>query len=203
MLAIVRVKMNDGSDKLWDYILKNREGLEKKFNDCVQLMYMTKRARFEDTSLFLHAENLDCFGDFVAKVIAPIKDVNALWLFNLYKLRFFRFKEELLDDWKRLVITIKGYPAKFEEIYTYLTKLKETADVAPVYMAYTFHLYGDSIIFSLAAKDEAIGRKFIADNVKDLPGVLNTNVAVIKKHQRIASPQIWKLYVKSNLLPKA
>lgn len=202
MLAIVRVKMNEGSNVLWNYILENRSVLEKKFNDCVQLMYITKRARFKDTNLFIHAENPDCFGDFVAKVISPIQGVNGLWLFNLYNMRFFRFKEKLLEDRIRFIVTIRGYPAKFEDIYNNLTKLNPNSGTTPVYLAYTFHLFGDSILFSFLAEDEITAHKYVANNIKTLPGVLNTNVNAIKKQERIVTPEIWKLYVKSNLLPK-
>jgi len=202
MLAIVRVKMENGSNVLWDYLLENRKALEKKFNDCVQVMYLTKRARFKDTNIFLHAENPDCFGDFVAKVIAPIQGVNGLWLFNLYNMRFFRYKEKLDEDRIRYIVTIRGYPAKFEEIYHNLTKLKQNSGTTPVYLAYTFHLFGDSILFSFLAENDITAKKYVADNIKILPGVLNTNVNAIKKQERIVSPEIWKLYVKSNFLPK-
>ena len=200
-MAIVRVKMEGGSNVLWDYIMENREVLEKKFNDCVQIMYITKRSRYKDTNIFLHAQNPDCFGDFIAKVIATIPGVNALWLFNLYNVRFFRCKEELFEDKKRYIVTINAYPAKLEQIYHNLTKLKPTPGTHPVYLAYTFHLYGDSILFSFLAEDETIANRFVAKKIKTLPGVLNTNVNALVRQERITSPQEWKLYVKSNLLP--
>ncbi len=201
MLAIVRVKMEGGSNVLWDYLLENQNVLEKKFNDCVQIMYITKRSRYKDTNIFLHAENPDCFGDFVAKVIAPIPGVNGLWLFHLHNMRFFRCKENLFEEMKRYIVTISGYPAKFEEIYHNLTKVKPTSTINPVYLAYTFHLYGDSILFSFLAKDEETAHNFVANNIKDLPGVLNTNISVLVRQERIVSPQEWKLCVLSNLLP--
>jgi len=200
MLAIVRVKMEGGSNVLWDYILENQNILEKQLNDCVQIMYITKRSRYKDTNIFLHAQNPDCFGDFIAKVIAPIKGVNGLWLFNLYNMRFFRCKEDLFEERKRYIVTISAYPAKFEKIYDRLTKFKPTSVINPVYVAYTFHLYGDSILFSFLAEDEVTAQNLVAKKIRNIPGVLNTNLSSLIKQERIVSPQEWKLYVLSNLL---
>ena len=200
-MAIVRVKMEGGSNVLWDYIMEHREVLEKKFNDCVQIMYITKRSRYKDTNIFLHAQNPDCFGDFIAKVIATIPGVNALWLFNLYNVRFFRCKEELFEDKKRYIVTLSAYPAKLEQIYHKLTMLRPKDRIYPVYLAYTFHLFGDSILFSFLAEDEVTAKRFVENNIKTLPGVLNTNMNALVRQERITSPQEWKLYVKSNLLP--
>lgn len=200
MLAIVRVKMEGGSNLLWDYILENQNILEKQLNDCVQIMYITKRSRYKDTNIFLHAQNPDCFGDFIAKVIAPIKGVNGLWLFNLYNMRFFRCKEDLFEERKRYIVTISAYPAKFEKIYDRLTKIKPTSKINPVYVAYTFHLFGDSILFSFLAEDEVTAQNLVAKKIRNIPGVLNTNISSLIKQQRIVSPQEWKLYVLSNLL---
>lgn len=202
MLAVVRVKMMNGSDSLWNYVLENHSYLENKLNDCVQLMYVTKRERFEDTNLFIHAENPDCFGNFLAKVIAKIPDVDALWLFNLFNMRFFHTEENLINNLSRYVVTIKGYPNKFENIYNKITKLQPTKDSAPTYLAYTFHLFGDSILFSLLANDKKIAKNYIEKNIKPIPGVLSINISTIKKQQRIVTKEGWKLYVKSNLLPK-
>jgi hypothetical protein len=193
--------MEDGSNALWDYVTENQKVLETKFNDCVQIMYMTKRSRYRDTNLFLHAESPDCFGDFVARIIAPIPGVNGLWLFHLHNMRFFRCKEELFEDRKRYIVTISAYPARFEEIYHEVTKLKPGSGIHPVYLAYTFHLFTDSILFSFLAGNEEAAKKFVAANIRSLPGVLNTTMNEPSRQQRITSPQEWKLYVKSNLLP--
>lgn len=202
MLAIVRVKMEGGSDVLWNYIMEHRSVLEKKLNNCVQIMYITKRSRYKDTNIFLHAENPDCFGEFVAKVIAPIKGVTGLWLFNLYNMRFFRCKEDLFEERKRYTVTISGYPAKFEKIYNRLSKLKATSVIHPVYVANTFHLFGDSILFSFLATDEVRAHEFVAKKIRNIPGVLNTNISSLTMQERIVSPQEWKLYVLTNLLPQ-
>ena len=201
MLAIVRVKTNNGCDKLWDYIIENHEELEKKFDDCVELMYITKRAKHDDTSLFIHADSPDCFGNFVAQIISPIPEVDGVWMFNMMNMRFYHLVKDLIKDWQRYVVTVKAYPGKFEDIYNTRSKVTQTSNATPAYIAYTFHLYGDSIMFSLLADSENAAQEFVTKNIKDLPGVLSTNITSIKKQQRLAPRQDWKLYVKTNMLP--
>lgn len=201
MLAIVRVKMRNGSNGLWNHISDNKEELEKQFNNCVELMYMTKRARHEDTSLFIHAEDPNCFGEFVAKVITHIPGVDGIWMFNMMNMKFFYLQESLLHEWNRFVVTINTHPSKVEEVYNALSNINSTSDTAPVYIAYTFHLFGDNIMFSLLGNDAQAAQKYVMENVNNIPGVLRTNITTIEKKQRLTSREAWKLYVKSNLLP--
>lgn len=203
MLAIVRVKMRNGGNGLWDHILDNKKELEKQFNNCVELMYMTKRARHEDTSLFIQAEDPNCFGEFVAKVITHIPGVDGIWMFNMMNMKFFYLQDSLLNEWTRYVVTINIHPSRVEDVYKALSNLNSTSDTAPVYVAYTFHLFGDNIMFSLLANGAQAAQKFIKKNVNGLSGVLRTNVTAIEKQERLTSRESWKLYVKSNLLPRS
>lgn len=201
MLAIVRVIMRNGSDLLWDYILENKKEIEKEFNGQAKLMYITKRARHEDTSLFISADNPDTLGDFVAKRIAKIQGVDKIWLISLMKMKFYKIPEQLLMEWQRCVVTIRAYPNKFAEIYDSISKFVSTSDVAPVYIAYTYHLFGDSIMFSMITREINDAQKYIENNIKNLPGVFGYTTTFIEKQQRLASKEEWKEYVKTNLLP--
>jgi hypothetical protein len=202
MLAIVRVKTREGSDVIWDYLKNNHKALERKFDNCVEIMYMTKREKYEDTSLFIQSGSPDCFGDFVSKVIAHIPGVDEIWMFNVMNMKFYYIPEILLNQWQRFSVTIRTPPNKFEETYYELSKLIPTVDVAPVFIAYTFHMYGDSIKFSIVAKDKEAANKFIAENVTSLPDVHATHIIGVEKQERLAIPESWKLFVKSNLISK-
>lgn len=115
-------------------------------------------------------------------------------------MRFFCLDESLLENWDRYVITIRTKPNKFEETYNALSKHKPSTNAAPVYIIYTFHLYGDSIMYSIIAKDEEAADQFIMNNMKVLPDVFRTNTTCIQKQIRLTSPESWKIYVKSNLI---
>lgn len=199
MLAIVRVKTEQGSDVLWDYILENQEELEKEFEGRAKLVYITKRARHEDTSLFIKADDPDVLGDFVAKRIAKIKGVDAIWMFNPTNMKFFYIKESLLRARTRFVATIKAYPSEYENIYNSISNLPETSEIIPVYLAYTFHLFTDSILFSFVAEDVESAQKFTAKNIGIMPGVLGTSLSTIKRQQCLSSEEEWKDHVRAHL----
>jgi DNA-binding Lrp family transcriptional regulator len=200
MLAIVRVKMRNGNNDLWNYIVENDNTIESEFNGEAKLMYITRRARHEDTSLFIRAKNPDVLGNFVANNIATIEGADKIWMINLMGMKFFKIPEKLLDEWQRSVVTVRAYPSKYSDIYNSISNLAPNSDVAPVYLAYTFHLYGDSLMFSLVSKDVNSAQKFIEDNIKNLPGVFGHTTTVIEKQQRLAGKDDWKEYVRANLL---
>ncbi len=202
MLAIVRVKTDKGTDVLWDYIKENHSKLENKFDNCVEILYMTKREKYNDTSLFIQSGSPDCIGDFVAKVIAHIPKVEELWMFNVMNMKFYFIPEILLEQWKRFSVTIRTPPSKFEETYYELSRIMPSENAAPVYLAYTFHMYGDSIKFSLVAEDAGSANEFIKENINSLPDVHTTHIIGIEKQLRLTSPESWKLFVKSNLISK-
>jgi hypothetical protein len=201
-MAIVRVKTNQGSNVVWDYITTNHKELEKGFDNCVELMYITKREKYDDTSLFIQSGNPDCFGDFVSKIIAPIPGVDEVWMINLLNMKFYHLEEKLLSDWQRYVVTIRSPPNKFLETYNALSHLTPTSNASPVYLAYTFHLYGDSIMFSFLAEDLKAANKYVEENIITLPEVFRTNIVGIQREQRLTSPESWKIQIKSNLLPQ-
>ena len=164
-------------------------------------MYITRRARHEDTSLFIRAKNPDVLGNFVANNIATIEGADKIWMINLLGMKFFRIPEKLLDEWQRSVVTIRAYPSNFSDVYHEISGLQSTTETAPVYLAYTFHLYGDSLMFSLVSKDMNAAQKYIDDNIKSIPGVFGHTTTVIEKQQRLAEKEEWKEYIRANLLP--
>jgi hypothetical protein len=135
-------------------------------------------------------------------VIAQIPGIEEIWMLNLMNMKFYYLPEILLEEWQRFVVSIRVPPNKFEDTYYRLAKIIPSSEAAPVYIAYTFHMYGDSITFSLVAKDHEAANKFVEENVNNLPGIHVTNLTGIEKQMRLTSPESWKLYVKSNLLSK-
>jgi DNA-binding Lrp family transcriptional regulator len=205
MLTIVRVKTADKGDELWDHITENHTDLEKKFkklHGSIQLVYISKRARHEDTSLFIHTNQPSMLGDFIAEAIAPIKGVEKIWMLNLMNMRFFVLPECLREECQRFIVNIRAYPNKVVDIYKSLIKLAPDPDAAPQYVAYTFHLQADNMMFSVAAKDKESAERFVEEKVKVLPGVIKTNVTRISKQERLASSEVWKDYVTAPLLPE-
>ncbi len=62
------------------------------------------------------------------------------------------------------------------------------------YIAYTFHLFGDSIQFSILAETEAVLNKYLTETVNKLPGVLSTTVNLIERTRPLVSYDKWQKY---------
>lgn len=202
MLSIVRIKTRNGSDVIWDYVLENKDEITKEYKCLAELMYMTKRTRHEDTSLFTWACNPDALGSFVADKVACFEGVEGIWMFPLMNMRFFATPEDTFLKWRRHVVTVKAHPSRYSEIYKTISGFESSPDTAPAYITYTFHLFGDSLMFSFVAKDDDCARGFVRENIESIPGVTGTTLSTIKNQVRLSSKEDWKDYVKSNMIPK-
>ena len=66
------------------------------------------------------------------------------------------------------------------------------------YVAYTFHLFGDSIQFSILADSEEALNKYLAEVVNKLAGVMKTTVNEIERTRPLVSYDEWKKYSSSH-----
>ncbi|MEW5767383.1 MAG: hypothetical protein AB1797_07110 [bacterium] len=138
----------------------------------------------------------------MASRIAKIKYADNLYMINLMGARFFAIPEDTPRDFQRFTITIKAHPNHFKEIYDKITRIEWTSEAGVVYVAYTFHLFGDSIVCSVLAKDEGCLGKFAREHIRHFPGVIGTQICFIKKTHRLVSLSEWKEYAQDHWVPK-
>jgi len=62
------------------------------------------------------------------------------------------------------------------------------------YIAYTCHLFGDCIQFSILAEKKETLDKYLKDIVNRIPGVLKTTVNLIERTKPLISYKGWMLY---------
>jgi len=62
------------------------------------------------------------------------------------------------------------------------------------YIAYTCHLFGDCIQFSILAEGEEALAKYVTEVVDKIPGVLNSTVNLIEMTRPLVSYDEWKQY---------
>ena len=115
-----------------------------------QLLYLSKRIKHKDVSLFIHTNDPSVLGDFIAERLNHIEN----------------------------------------------TTLPEGLKMA--YVAYTFHLFGDSIQFSILADSEEALNKYLAEVVNKLAGVMKTTVNEIERTRPLVSYDEWKKYSSSH-----
>ena len=99
---------------------------------------------------------------------------------------------------KRFTITLKVFPKKLKDVYHNIANATLPEGLKMAYIAYTFHLFGDSVQFSILADSEEALYKYLAEEVNKLPGVLKTTINEIERTRPLVSYDEWKQYATSH-----
>lgn len=201
MIAIVRMQVQEQEkrERIWDYILAHKSELQAIIQGKGQLLYLSKRAKHEDVSLFVHVADANILGDFIANHLNRIEDITGIWVINMFKPIFFSIPKDT-GNMKRFAITVKVFPRHLAEVYENLSKAALPEGLKMTYLAFTFHLFGDCIQFSLLAEREEILNKYLAEVVNRMTGVLRTTVNPIEKTEPLVSYDEWKQYSSKHLI---
>jgi hypothetical protein len=199
MISIIRIQSQGKADILWDEILKNKNALQSVLDNRGKMLYLSKRAKYNEVSLFLHIADANILGDFIAQHLAKLNGVDSLWLINMLKPVFFPFPKDARRQ-KRYTVTVKAYPPRLSEIYSALANLAHSETVAITYLAYTCHLFGDCIQLSLQAADETDIPKYVSQVIDNIPGVLKTTACAIEKTHPFTSYEEWQKYISQNAI---
>lgn len=201
MISIIRLQSQENREKIWDNFLANLDRLKDDIKGKGQLLYLSQRARHQDISLFVHASDSDAFGDFIAKKLCNIKDITSLWTIHLMKPLFFPLPKDT-KGLTRFTITAKVFPSRLLEVYENLVKQSAHNEIKMAYIAFTFHLFEESLMFSLLAEEENTLERHIRDEVNGMPGILRTSVHRISKTKPLISYDEWKQYAtRHSLVP--
>lgn len=193
MISIVRMKAREKRETLWEHVVSQVEKLQDTVGRDGRVLYLTQRARHDDVSLFVHAAHPDVLAALIADELSKIEDVTDIWVINLLKPVFFPLPEDT-GAMKRYAITLRVYPAHLEGVYERLSRSSLPAGLLMAYLAYTFHLFGDCLQFSVLAEDGAALETYLTEEVKTLPGVLQTTVHPIEKTKPLVSYEEWRDY---------
>ena len=194
MICVVRIQSQASVTMLWDEVLSKKEELQKILNTNGKILYISKRCNCNEVSIFMHVANMNILGDFIASHLAKLKGVDAIWLLNMLKPAFFASPPNI-EKMDRYTVTLKIYPAKLSEIYENLFSLKLPPETSMTYLAYTFHLLGDCLQFSLVTNNGDTLKGYISNTIRQLPGVLCTTVCKIEKTALFVLHGEWKKYI--------
>jgi len=193
MITLIRMKSLTDKGEIWDEILQHKDELQSGLEGKGQMLYLSKRARHVDVSLFVHTVDTDILGGFIAKHLIKIEQIEDIWVIHLIKPVFYPLPKDT-KDMKRFTITLKVLARNYSHIYQNIAAAALPEDLRMAYIAYTFHLFGDSIQFSLLAEEEERLGRYITNVVNKLPGVLNTTVNLIEKTKPLITYDEWKRY---------
>jgi hypothetical protein len=192
MITIIRLNSQEEKDKFFEHILSRVIELRAGIRENGQLLYLTKRAKHDDVSLFVHTVDQDSLGDFMSDHLNKVEHITNIWVINLIKPIFYPLPRDT-KNLKRFSLSLKVFPEKLNTVYQSIES-SLSAGLKLVYKAYTFHLFGDSIQFSLLSGDEKTLYRHVTDVVNSIPGVLNTTVNLIDRTKPLVSYDDWKQY---------
>lgn len=193
MITIIRMKSQEHREKFFDYIISQKEELQKGIEGKGRLLYLSKRAKHEDVSLFIHTLNPDVLGDFIADHLSKIEHITSTWVINMIKPVFYPLPKDT-KNMKRFTITLKVFPKSLKDVYQSIVNATLPDGFKMAYTAYTCHLFGDCIQFSILAENEETLNKYLAEAVNKIPGVLNTTINLIEMTRPLVSYDEWKQY---------
>ncbi len=193
MIAIVRMKAQERAEGLWDNIVRHVEELQGRLQQQGRLLYLSRRAKHEDVSLFVHVTAPDVLGSLIADDLSKIEEVTDCWVINMLKPVFFPLPRDT-SMMKRYVITLKVFPSNLASTYEDLLQPNLPPGNLMAYLALTCHLYGDSIQFSVLSEDDEQMDGFIDEKVRTMPGVLHATVNWVERTRPLVSYDEWKEY---------
>jgi translation elongation factor EF-1beta len=193
MINIIRIKSQEKKEKICDVIMSQIDELQESIKGKGHLLYLSKRLKHKDVSLFIHTSDPSVLGNFIAERLNNIENITDIWVINMIKPVFFPLPKDT-KDMKRFTISLKVFPKNQRDVYEHIANDKLPEGIKLAYIAYTFHLFGDSIQFSILAKDEEKLNKYLTGTVNKLPGVLSTTVNQIERTRPLVSYDEWKRY---------
>ena len=199
MINIVRLQSQEKKERICDVIMSQINELQESIKGKGQLLYLSKRIKHKDVSLFIHTNDPGDLGDFIAERLNNIENITDIWVINLIKPIFFPLPKDT-KSMKRYTITLKVFPKKLKDVYQNIASATLPEGLKMAYVAYTFHLFGDSVLFSILADSEEALNKYLAEAINKLPGVVKTTINEIERTRPLISYDEWKQYSSSHSL---
>ncbi len=193
MISIIRLSSQERKERMCDLVMAKLDELQESLKDKGQLLYLTKRARHEDVSLFIHTIDPNFLGDFIAEGLSKIDHVTGIWVIHLIKPVFYPLPKDT-KNMKRYAISLKVFIKNLKDVYKNIATASLPAELKLAYLAYTFHLFEDSIQFSVLTQNEDTLNNYLTSVVEKMPGVLRTTVNLIERTRPLVSYDAWREY---------
>ncbi len=193
MITIIRLKSQEKKERICDDIVFKINELQKSLEGKGHLLYLSKRIKHEDVSLFVHTTDPGVLGDFIADQLNKIGHITDIWVINLIKPIFYPLPKDT-KNMKRYVVALKIFPKNLKDVYQHISKAILPEGLRMAYIAYTFHLFGDSLQFSVLTEEEKTLTDYLSDAIDKIPGVLKRTVNRIERTRPLVSYDTWKQY---------
>jgi len=193
MISIIRLSSQERKERICDSVIAQLDELQESLKDKGLPLYLTQRAKHEDVSLFIHTVDPNFLGDFIAESLSRIEHVTGIWLIPLIQPIFYPLPKDT-KHMKRFAISLKVFTNHLKDVYRNIATAKLPEGLKLAYLAYTFHLFEDSLQFSILTENEETLRNYLTDVVEKIPGVLRTTVNLIERTRPLVSYERWREY---------
>lgn len=193
MINIIRLKSQEKKEMICDDIMSQIDELQGSIKGKGQLLYLSKRAKHEDVSLFIHMVDPNNLGDFITERLSTIEHITGIWIINMIKPIFYPLPRDT-KNMKRFTVTLKVFTKNLKDVYQDIASASLPDGLKMAYIAYTFHLFGDCIQFSVLTEKEETLNKYMTEVVNNIPGMLKTTVNLIERTRPLVSYDEWKEY---------
>ena len=193
MISIIRLNSQERKERICDFVMAKLDELQASLKDKGQLLYLTKRAKHEDVSLFIHTNDSNSLGDFIAEELNKIEHVTGIWVIHLIKPIFYPLPKDT-KSMKRFAISLKVFINNLGDVYRNIATARLPDGLKLAYIAYTFHLFEDSIQLSILTENEENLNNYLTTVVEKMPGVLRTTFNLIERTRPLVSYATWREY---------
>lgn len=201
MITIIRLKSQERKERICDLVMAQMSELQESIKGKGLLLYLSKRVKHEDVSLFIHTVDPNVLGDFIVGHLNRVEHITDIWVINMIKPIFYPLPKET-QNMRRFIITLKVSPKNLKEVYQNIASAPLPDGLKMAYIAYTFHLFGDSIQLSILAEKEETLYRYLTEVINKIPGIVNTTVNLIERTRPLVSYDEWKQYSSyHNLVP--
>jgi len=199
MIVIIRIHSQKEIKYAWDELVKQKDEIQSQLGNKSHLLYLTKRMGYHnEASLLVDVEDQAGLRDLIVNHLSKIKGVDGFSLHQLYSPKFYPLPHDT-RDLKRFTVILKVDPSSLSEVYKKLIDPNLPAGLRKVYFAFTFYNLDESLLFSLLAPSEEIFKKYVAEVIDKLPGVLQTSTYTIERTKPFISYKDWQAYASQKL----
>ncbi len=193
MISIIRLNSQERKERICDLVMAQLDELQESLKDKGQLLYLTKRARHEDVSLFVHTVDPNFLADFIAEHLNKIEHITGIWVIHMIKPIFYPLPKDT-RNMNRHAISLRVFIKNLKAVYQHIASAPLPEGLKMAYIAYTFHLFEDSIQFSILTENEKVLNNYLTAVVEKMPGVLRTTVNLIERTRPLVSYDAWREY---------
>lgn len=176
-----RVKDNDS---VWSRIDDLRQAFQEQ---GVNLLYISKRQEFQDTSIIASAHSIDIFKQALHEIIGIQIDDRTSTVFPLVRMKMFDIPKNIGKEASRYLITIKTKLSDVEKVYQTLSEFRPSADIAFTYLAFIKEPPCDTLTLSAFAKSYEHLQRFVRQELMGIPGIVSITITAISKTKRLTS----------------